>query len=114
MAEAQGGRSRNSERALYPEYTRMAKAAAKGMIHVLAIIAVIIIIGGLAFMAYRQREGASGSNSCVDACTSWCKHHELIKEFHLEGGGRRLCTTCCSQNDNNHESLAFKKCMKKV
>lgn len=37
----------------------MAKAAAKGMIHILAIIAVIIIVGGLAFMAYRQREGNS-------------------------------------------------------
>ena len=89
----------------------MAKAAAKGMLHILAIVAVILIIGGLAFMAYRPREGASGSNSCVDVCKHECSRNARARNRKYEGGCGSSCATCCSKHPNAWNLPSFKSCM---
>ena len=73
----------------------MAKAAAKGMLHVLAAVTVIIIVGGLAFMAYRQREGNSASSNCKTEC---------LKTW---SGNSDNCDRCCVDNARGALRITF-------
>lgn len=89
----------------------MAKAAAKGMVHVLAIIAVIIIVGGLAFVAYRKRDGITAA--CQKTCSDQCD--AIHADLELEG--RNVCKTgycnwCCTKHADNPTSQTLLGCLR--
>ena len=84
----------------------MAKAAAKVMLHVLIIVAVIIIVGGLLFMAYRQREGISAE--CKQNCSAACR--QLDTPASTGFCVQHFCNYWC-EHANNHTVEGQLQCL---